>query len=216
MGEEVKPEHVLALLALLFLARKPEEKVEVRVPEVEIPEVEVQPVPSVEPVPRVEIAVPQPVPILPPVELIEERVIQPAEQPIVYEKVETMPEPVVLTAVIELWFTRDAQYPRTIRVYNLDATRSIYVYAYFSTETEKCINVNGYRLCGEGKYLYGAVMREPKRLVIPASNIITINLEDELTGLERIDVELHIPTLRTPRIDCKGYACGIAEEIDVL
>jgi hypothetical protein len=199
--EEVKPEHVLALLALfgfgLLLAKREEE----RVAEVRAPEVEARPVES----PPAEVVPEQPV---------EEKVVQPV--PVVYEEVETMPEPVVLTAVVELWFTRHAQHHRVINVHNLDASRKIYVYAYFSTETEKCINVNGYRLCGKGEFYDHLVMVEPKRLVIPASNVITVSLEHELTGLERIDVELRIPTLRTPRIDCKGYACGIAREIDIL
>jgi hypothetical protein len=190
MREEVKPEHVLALLALLglgsLLAKREEERVvEVRAPEVEARPVELPPVPE-----------------QPPVERVEEEVAKPVELPI--------------WAIIDVWFTRDAQYPRVVRVRKLDASRPIYVDAYFATAKDKCINVNGHRLCGSGILRNGMVIAEYKRMLIPVSSVITVALEHELTNQERIEVQLYIPVLEMPVIDCKGYNCRFAEEIDIL
>jgi hypothetical protein len=194
--EEVKPEHVLALLALfgfgLLLAEREVKREEERVVEVRAPEVEIQPVPEQ---PPVEVVVPQPVPEQPPVAL-------PTELP--------------NWAVIDMRFTSDAQYPRTVRVHKLDATRPLYVDAYFATVRDKCINVNGYSLCGSGTLSNGTVVAEYKRMVIPSSSVITVRLEHELTDLERIDVQLYIPVTEIPLIDCKDYDCRIAREIDIL
>jgi len=125
--------------------------------------------------------------------------------------------PIELTSTIEIWFTKDSNYPRTIRVDPsvLDKSRSISITVYIDTMSEKCVYINGESICGGAQGLGGGVtMATPRTLTIPATEEIRIS-SDPVVELEQIIVRIDIPTTRTASVDTHGYAMGIAPEIDV-
>jgi len=125
------------------------------------------------------------------------------------------PSPV--TEELDIWFSKDSNYARTIRISSdaLDASRQIEVTVFINTYKTKCVYVNGYRACGSTQGLGGGVeMTESQTISIPATTQLTVSA-DTVEDLEWVELWIHIPLKRSATIDCHEMSCSIAPEIDV-
>ena len=125
------------------------------------------------------------------------------------------PPPEALGASIDMWFTYDSQYPRTLNIASDISGIEVIIYNYCSYPARLQIDSQTIEIpaaTGWG----GGVMSSTKILTLPPKASYVFKLLTQLqTRYDHVDLTLNIKASKPLNVDCGGYVCGVAPVITV-
>jgi len=120
-----------------------------------------------------------------------------------------------LGASIDMWFTYDSQYPRTLNIASDISGIEVIIYNYCSYPARLQIDSQTIEMSAATGW-GGGVMSSTKTLTLPPKASYVFKMLTQLqTRYDHVDLTLNIKASKPLNVDCGGYVCGVAPQITV-